>query len=60
MREAVIVERQERAIRFEETWQPCRTVVVPKPDLQGNEWHSGLDKAPRPNERFPVPGNRTR
>src|SRR6185436_14895695 len=41
-RKAVIVERQERAVRCEQTRQPLGAMMVPKPDLQGNERHSGL------------------
>src|SRR5438874_7717672 len=57
--QTVVIERQERAVGFEEGWQAVCAVMIPQSHLQRDEGHARLDEAPRPHERFPVPGNRT-
>ena len=59
-RQAIVIERQERAIRFEEARQAVRGVMVPESHLHRHEWDPCLDQATRPHECFPVPGYRTR
>src|SRR5437660_326370 len=58
-REAMVIERQQRAVGFKEAWQAVSAVMVPKSHLHRDEWHPGLHETPRPHERFPVPGNRS-